>query len=547
MTAITFDDLIPAQREVADLEAATALVLGGAGVGKTTAALWAARRELTARGARELPLSGERVLFVTFSRTAVAQIRSRASGVLTGLGEAAEILTFHGLAYRLLCGFGHYVGLDGVPTLTGEARKKLATPAPSGARLTYDDLLPQALRLMETPGPIADLLASRWRLVICDEFQDTDDFEWRLLQFLGRTARLLLLADPNQMIYQFKNGVSEARLDAGRARPEFIERTLPPGSHRDPTQVIPDAAAEIRWRRFDAAPVLTAAAEGRLLVHQDVPDDDDNRAEAIGGEVARLRSEGHRTIGIYAKTNSDAAGLSAALTDRGVDHVPIGFSEAYGETLAAMLAMIRYTEDVAAWADVRTALATVLTANVRSTNPPAVAVALHHGNALPGELDRRLSRLKEALDTADDFDEAASVAAGSWEGFGFTVGQRAWRRAARTFGSLVSRARRDSVDPLGRLGRADDEVRNASFVELDAGDTGAIQLMNFSQTKGREADAVILSYGSGDWYGHKAEEPFDEASRLLYVSMTRARHVVIVMLPSSPHALVRPFLAYAGE
>jgi ATP-dependent DNA helicase UvrD/PcrA len=111
----------------------------------------------------------------------------------------------------------------------------------------------------------------------------------------------------------------------------------------------------------------------------------------------------------------------------------------------------------------------------------------------------------------------------------------------------VSRARLDSVDPLGRLGRAVDEVRNASFVELDAGDTGAIQLMNFSQTKGREADAVILSYGSGDWYGPKAEEPFDEASRLLYVSMTRARHVVIVMLPSSPHALVRPFLAYAGE
>lgn len=544
MPPITFDDLIPAQQEVADLTEPTTLVLGGAGVGKTTAALWAARRELTGRGVREHPIPGERVLFVTFSRTAVAQIRSRATGVLTGLDESVEILTFHGLAYRLLCGFGRYVGVAGIPTLAGEARTKLATPAPGGAQMTYDDLLPRALRLMETPGPVAELLAARWRLVICDEFQDTDDLEWRLLQFLGRTARLLLLADPNQMIYGFKDGVSEARLDIARARPSGVERTLPPGSHRDPTQIIPDAASEIRWRRFDSAAVRAAVEGGRLIVRQGVPDDDDGRAAALANEVARLQSEGHRTIGIYAKTNSDAAGLSAALTDRAVDHVPIGFGEAYGEALAAMFAMVEYAmADRVAWADVRTALATALTATVRSSRPPAVALDLHHGRPLPGELNARLARLQEALDAAEDLDAAASLAGGAWEGFGFTTGQRAWRRAARTFGSLVSRGQLDSQDPVGRLARSIDEVRNASFVELDMGDSGAIQLMNFSQTKGREADAVILSYGSGDWYGPNAQEPYDEASRLVYVSMTRARRVVVVMLPPSPHALVLPFVA----
>jgi DNA helicase-2/ATP-dependent DNA helicase PcrA len=540
MTGVTFEELIPEQQEVADLTAPTALVLGGAGVGKTTAALWAARRELTARGERERPRPDERVLFVTFSRTAVAQIRSRATGVLTGLGDAVEMLTFHGLAYRLLCSFGSYVGMDGVPSLTGEARNKLATPAPGGASLVYDDLLPRALQLMETPGPIADLLGSRWRLIICDEFQDTDELEWRLLQFLGRSARLLLLADPNQMIYQFKPGVNEARLDAARARPGAVERTLPPGSHRDPTQVIPDAASEIRWRRFDTAPVRAAVEQGRLIVRTNVPDDDDDRAAAIADEVAHLRSEGQRTIGIYAKTNNDAAGLSAALTDLGVDHVPIGFSEAYGEALAAMLAMVDYSMgDTTTWESVRTALATALTAMVRGQVPP-VAFALHRGLSLGGGLDARLAQLKEALDAADDLESAAVAAAGAWTGFAFTTGQRAWSRAARTFGSLVGRARRDSVDPMGRLQRSVDDVRNASFVDLDAGDTGSIQLMNFSQTKGREADAVILSYASGDWYGYGAVEPFDEASRLLYVSMTRARRRVVVLLPSNPHALVRP-------
>ena len=226
--------------------------------------------------------------------------------------------------------------------------------------------------------------------------------------------------------------------------------------------------------------------------------------------------------------------------------MPVGFSEAYGEALAAMLAMVEYHVDTANWTMVRTALGTMLTASVRSTSAPPVAMALHHGTALPGELNARLARLKEALDTAESMEAAASVSAGSWAGLEFTTGRRAWRRAARTFGSLVNRARLDSGDALGRLRRSVKGSRNTSFVELDAGDTGAIQLMNFSQTKGREADAVILSYSSGDWYGPGAAEPFDEASRLLYVSMTRARHQVVVMLPPSPHALVRPFLAYAG-
>jgi DNA helicase-2/ATP-dependent DNA helicase PcrA len=522
------------------------LVLGGAGVGKTTTALWAARRELTRGGTLRRTGPNDRVLFVTFSRTAVAQIRNRASGVLADLGDCVEILTFHGLAYRLIAGFSYLVGLKGTPRLVGEARAKLAVGSASDTQIKYDDLLPLALRLLETPGPVADLLCARWSLVICDEFQDTDDLEWRLLTQLGRKARLLLLADPNQMIYQFKDGVSEARLDAARARPEAVEHTLPPGSHRDPSQVLPDAAAEVRWRRFETPPVQKAATEGRLLVRAEVPDDEDERAEAIAEELGVLRASGHGTIGIYAKTNSDAAGLSAALTAIEIQHVPIGFNEAYGEALSAMATMVEFSFGQAEFADVRSALATTLTANVRSPNAPQLAVALHEGGVLPGDLGARLEMLRTALRAPDvDLTGAAELSAASWNELAIASGRRAWSRAGRSFLALVSRARLDAA-PVAWLRRSVEGLRNASFVELDAGDSGAIQLMNFSQTKGREADAVILSYGSADWYGRAAREPYDEPSRLLYVSMTRARRTVVVMLPAQPHELVAPFLRYAG-
>ncbi|MHB1251791.1 MAG: UvrD-helicase domain-containing protein [Acidimicrobiales bacterium] len=545
MTSVSFDQLVPEQRTIADHNSGTVLVLGGAGVGKTTTALWAARRELTEQGNSSRTIAGRRVLFVTFSRTAVAQIRNRAGGVLTGISDAVEIVTFHGLAYRLLCAFGRYIGHDGNPVIRGAARSQMGVSTDEHS-LNYEELIPLALKLLSTPGPIADLVKSRWSLVVCDEFQDTDDDEWRLLECLGEHARLLLLADPNQMIYGFKDGVSESRLDAARARDDVVELTLPLGSHRDPSQMIPDAASEIRWRRFDTEPVLKAVKAGKLVVCTDIPDEDEDRARIITGHVAQLREEGFSTIGIYAKTNADTAGLSAGLTDCGLDHVPIGFGEAFGESLSAMVSLMKFSRGVLPWDDVGSALGIALTASVRSKNPPVLAVSLREGNGLPAEMERRIAELQiDLIEARDDVVHLSELIASAWMRIGISSGRRAWSRAGRSLVALAAQQHQsDSVSLLDYVDASVTVLRNESFVELDSGDLGAIQLMNFHQTKGREADAVILSYSSTDWYG-RGGEPYEEASRVLYVSMTRARHRIVVLLPSAPHALVQPFTGLA--
>ena len=70
----------------------------------------------------------------------------------------------------------------------------------------------------------------------------------------------------------------------------------------------------------------------------------------------------------------------------------------------------------------------------------------------------------------------------------------------------------------------------------------AVQVMNLHQTKGREVDAVVLLCGDDDFHGYEGE-PFVEGSRLLYVTLTRARKEVTVILGHQPHGLVAPIAA----
>jgi DNA helicase-2/ATP-dependent DNA helicase PcrA len=538
---IGYEDLTAEQHKVVDATEATLLVGGGAGTGKTTTALWAGRVQLS----RPDSLPHQRVLFLTFSRTAVAQILARARRVLVGIGDRVEILTFHGLAYRLLCQFGRYAGGPAVPLLGGESEAKLALAADGDGALAYDQLLPLALELLVPGSPVRELLADRWSMVICDEFQDTDNEQWRLLELLGERARLLLLADPNQMIYGWRPGVDEGRLQAARARPGVRELLLPAASHRDPTQVLPTAAEDIHRRRFDTPSVQRAVQTGRLVIHAGV--DAAARKQVVADQLAALQATGHATVGVFTRTNARTAELSAALTSLGVEHVPIGFPEAYGEALTAMATMTAYTAGRAAWDQVARRLAVFLTATDRAKEPPALALGLVDRAELPPAFARRVEELRGALsDATDPLGEGADVARAAWSALGVTRGYRPWTRAAATFAALAARARLlpDSTAALERLQADVRALRDASMVELDAGDIGAVQVMNFSQTKGREADATLLVFQDDDFFGHEAE-PFPEASRLLYVAMTRARTHVVILLPPWPHPLVAPLQSLA--
>src|SRR5262249_61442791 len=123
--------------------------------------------------------------FLSFRRAPAPQTRDRPADILGPCQDRVQITTYHAFAWSLIERFGSAVGLPG-PVLATESEVKLL--GPSGT-VRYRDLMPLALRLCTVPA-IAAHLQARWSVIVCDEFQDTDDGQWRLLLAIRGRARL---------------------------------------------------------------------------------------------------------------------------------------------------------------------------------------------------------------------------------------------------------------------------------------------------------------------------------------------------------------------
>jgi exodeoxyribonuclease V beta subunit len=84
--------------------------------------------------------------------------------------------------------------------------------------LSYDDLLSRLAIALEDPAaPARARMRQRWKIVLVDEFQDTDPVQWQVLSraFSGQ-ATLVLIGDPKQAIYAFRGGDVFTYLTAAR-------------------------------------------------------------------------------------------------------------------------------------------------------------------------------------------------------------------------------------------------------------------------------------------------------------------------------------------
>lgn len=192
-----------------------ALALGGPGSGKTHIALTKARTEIR----RGMLLPGQKVLFLSFARSTVARIAEKSVDIVSSAERTSlELNTYHAFAWGLLRAHAYL--------LNGQTGIRLLSPPEAAAHLTdidserqgaektrlfaeegrlhFDLFAGLVSQLLSGSNRLAAIYADAYPIVILDEFQDTNAEEWAMIQQLGRRARLIALADPEQRIYEFR-------------------------------------------------------------------------------------------------------------------------------------------------------------------------------------------------------------------------------------------------------------------------------------------------------------------------------------------------------
>jgi exodeoxyribonuclease V beta subunit len=108
--------------------------------------------------------------------------------------------------------------------LAHAVRDELERRKRRGSIMTYDDLLTRLGETLRGAGGAAcvDRLRARYRVVLVDEFQDTDPVQWDIMRraFGEGGGTLVLIGDPKQAIYAFRGADVYAYLGAARAADE---------------------------------------------------------------------------------------------------------------------------------------------------------------------------------------------------------------------------------------------------------------------------------------------------------------------------------------
>ncbi|MFC3835004.1 MULTISPECIES: ATP-dependent helicase [Deinococcus] len=268
--------LNPTQAQAADHYTGPALVIAGAGSGKTRTLIYRIAHLIAHYGVQP----GE-ILAVTFTNKAAAEMRERASHLVPGASDL-WMSTFHSAGVRILRAYGEHIGLrrgfviyddddqldllkeimgsipgigpDTTPrTLRGildRAKSNLQTPddldrayepyisgIPKDAAaeayrryetrkkgqnaIDFGDLITETVRLFrEVPG-VLNAVQNRAKFIHVDEYQDTNKAQYELTRLLAsRDRNLLVVGDPDQSIYKFRGADIQNILDFQKDYPD---------------------------------------------------------------------------------------------------------------------------------------------------------------------------------------------------------------------------------------------------------------------------------------------------------------------------------------
>jgi DNA helicase-2/ATP-dependent DNA helicase PcrA len=434
--------------------------------------------------------------------------------------------------------------------------------------LSFDDLLVEAVRLVgEYPHRLRHY-RERWKWIVVDEFQDTNEAQGALIALLaGPDGNVCAVADDDQLIYSWRGAEPRNVLEFGEHFPGHAEIVLG-RNFRSRSEILNAAVACVSQNERRTAKALIAVRGDGGRVHVRAFQSEYHEAHWIARTVGHALAAGisPAEILVLARTSYATEAVQTALAQAGVPHRVLGSLGLYERTeirdaLAYLTLLVNPADAQAFRRAVQAPRRGVGTATI--TQLVALARERHHGDLIVASAQGRHVegvRRQSTRDRLAAFGEAMERVRGdlcAGRSVGHVVvstvmiegGLVAYHQHRRDHAATASQ-RRDAervLEDLRSLCRAAqaydehhaDRATLTGFLEMAAGlhaqevkpgqEDRRITVSTVHRAKGTEA-AVVIVAGCEErlfptWRALQApdNDQLCEERRVFYVACTRAK------------------------
>ncbi len=588
--------LNPNQRDAVLHEAGPLLIVAGAGSGKTRVLTNRIAHLIAARG-----ISPFQILAITFTNKAAQEMRERVGRLVGPVAERMWVSTFHSACVRILRRDAHRLGYRNAFTIYDQsdavrlvqfilrdlnidakrfpprtvhgaisaAKNDLVDEGTYATRaaniyerriaevyaeyqrrlvaanaMDFDDLLLQAVRLLQTEPEVLAHYRTRFRHVLVDEYQDTNRAQNELVILLASEHRnVTVVGDADQSIYRFRGADVRNIIEFETAFEDATTIVL--DQNYRSTQNILDAANAVIANNESRAKkhLWTDSGAGEQIVRYHAEDERDE-AMWIASEIARLHTVESRhwgDVAIFYRTNAQSRVLEEQLVRVGVPYKVVGGTKFYDrKEIKDVIAYLRVLVNP----DDEVSLKRILNVPRRGVGDTSVgrldAWARANGRAfhealgmadVAGLSGKALKGVRDFLGVVDSVRETE----GGVEDVVNAVLQRSGYVAElEAEGGVEAAGRLENISEL--VGQAKQFATLEEFLEqvslvADADevdpDASQVTLMTLHTAKGLEYPVVFLLGLEDGVFPHVRSlgEPdeLEEERRLAYVGITRAK------------------------
>jgi ATP-dependent DNA helicase UvrD/PcrA len=591
------------QREAVTHGEGPLLILAGAGSGKT--------RALTHRIAYLVGTGQARpgeILAITFTNKAANEMRERVQALVGDRARAMWVMTFHSACARMLRsdaqrlgytrGFSIYDEADSLRLVKQCIEQLDIDPkrfAPRGIRrqisdaknqlldaeayrlkvssffeqtaadvyelyeqrahamnaMDFDDLLFRSVNLFELFPEVRDRYRRAFRHVLVDEYQDTNQAQYRWLQLLAEEHRnLCVVGDDDQSIYAFRGADIRNILDFEDDFPDAQVVKLEQ-NYRSTQTILSAANAVIEHNRSRKAKSLWSELGEGDPVHVRELDDEHAEARFVVSEIERLVDEGasRDEIAVFYRTNAQSRVLEDMLVRYGVSYQVIGGTRFYERAeikdALAYLGLLVNPQDTVGFQRIvnspRRGIGDTSQGRIvgfANTLGEAVWDVAASPEKVPGLAPAAVKAVGRFMATMERLRErVASASVGDL--LQETLQETGYLEALEAERTIEAQGRLENLEELVGVAREYDSSQDepsveeflqgiALFSEQDAlkDEQGIVTLMTLHNAKGLEYPVVFMIGCEDGVFPHSRSieaGDLEEERRLCYVGMTRAK------------------------